>query len=366
MAKGKRSAKAGSSRKSKGQNIPPRRSFVGRVFGALMLLLLLGAVGVAALAYDGWTQINQPMQVEQPVRVMLDPGTGMRAAVTRVGDQGLWPSARTGYYLELWARLHRQAGRIQAGEYEIKPGATPLTVLGMWVAGTTVLHEIQFVEGIRFSDALKLIRQSPAIRQTHPDADPAQWMALLGEADVNPEGQLFPDTYRFTRGTTDLALIKQAHEAMQKVLDEAWAARAPGLPYDDPAQALTMASIIEKETGVPEERPEIAGVFVRRLQLGMRLQTDPTVIYGMGDSYHGNIRKVDLQTDTAYNTYTRAGLPPSPICLPGKASIEAALHPAAGDALYFVARGNGTHQFSATLSEHDAAVRKYQLHRGTQ
>jgi UPF0755 protein len=186
-------------------------------------------------------------------------------------------------------------------------------------------------------------------------------MAALGHPDLDAEGRFFPDTYLFPRGTTDIAYLKRAYAAAEKNLEEQWAARASDLPYRSPYEALIMASIVERETAVPDERPMIAGVFIRRLAKGMRLQTDPTVIYGLGESFDGNLRKRDLLADAPYNTYTRAGLPPTPICLPGRAALAAALHPAAGDALYFVARGDGSHQFSATLQEHEAAVRRYQL-----
>jgi UPF0755 protein len=201
------------------------------------------------------------------------------------------------------------------------------------------------------------------LRQTLPLDDDAAVIAALGLQADHPEGRLFPDTYRFARGMTDIAFLRRAAGTLQRVLDEEWATRAEGLPYATADEALIMASIIEKETGAAHERPEIAGVFVRRLRLGMRLQTDPTVIYGLGASFDGNLRRIDLTTDTPYNTYTRAGLPPSPICLAGRASIRAALHPAPGTALYFVSRGDGTHVFSDTLQQHNEAVRQYQLRR---
>jgi UPF0755 protein len=219
------------------------------------------------------------------------------------------------------------------------------------------------VEGWTFQQLLDALRENEAIRQTLTDRDGAAIMAQLGKPDLHPEGQFAPDTYRFPRGTSDLEFLRRAHNTLQEWLDSAWRERAEDLPYDSAYDALIMASIIEKETGLASEREAIAGVFVRRLKRTMRLQTDPTVIYGMGSAYNGNIRRADLRRDTPYNTYTRHGLPPTPIALPGRESLHAALHPAEGDALYFVAKGDGSHQFSATLEEHLDAVRLYQLRR---
>jgi len=239
----------------------------------------------------------------------------------------------------------------------------PIDLTALLVSGRAVLHELRLVEGWRFDEALAAVRQHAALQQTMPQADAAKLMKALGHGELHPEGRFYPDTYHFPRGTTDVAFLRRAFDTMQSALDVEWPRRAEGLPYLVPGDALTLASIVERETGATSERAEIAGVFVRRLQLGMRLQTDPSVIYGLGATFDGNLRKRDLLADTPYNTYTRRGLPPTPICLPGRAALQAALHPAPGKTLYFVARGDGSHQFSATIAEHDAAVRKYQLRR---
>jgi UPF0755 protein len=221
------------------------------------------------------------------------------------------------------------------------------------------------VEGWNLKQVMAVVEQEPNLKHTLPkDVTPAALAHDLGIDVANPEGMLMPDTYQFPRGTSDVAFLKRAHEAEEQELQKQWADRAPDLPYARPYDALIMASIVEKETAQPLERGKIAGVFVRRLQKGMKLQTDPSVIYGLGDAYDGNIRLKDLRADTPYNTYTRYGLTPTPICMPGRAALAAALHPEAGDALYFVARGDGTHQFSATLKQQNAAVAKYQLKHG--
>ncbi|MBI3171834.1 MAG: endolytic transglycosylase MltG, partial [Hydrocarboniphaga effusa] len=245
--------------------------------------------------------------------------------------------------------------------YRVQPGMSAVDILDMIVTGRSILYELRIVEGWSFRDALDAVRTHPQLRHTLGAAEPAAVMEAIGRKGTHPEGRLFPDTYRFSRGTSDVAVLRRAADTMDQVLAQEWDARDPGLPYPGADEALTMASIVEKETGAPEERARIAGVFVRRLMLGMRLQTDPTVIYGLGATFDGNLRRRDLETDSEYNTYLRTGLPPSPICLPGRAAIHAALHPAPGDELFFVARGDGTHEFSATLDQHQAAVRRYQL-----
>jgi len=231
------------------------------------------------------------------------------------------------------------------------------------VSGAVIQHQLTIVEGWTFRQLMVAIKEHEAIRQTLEGLSDEEIMARLGKPDLHPEGQFAPDTYRFSRSTSDLEFLRRAHRILQDWLEQEWNQRAQSLPYQSPYEALTMASIIEKETGLESEREAIAGAFVRRLERKMRLQTDPTVIYGMGDRYNGNIRRADLRRDTRYNTYTRHGLPPTPIALPGLAALKAALHPASGSALYFVAKGDGSHQFSDTLDEHLAAVRRYQLKR---
>lgn len=322
-------------------------------------LLLTFAAGLIAL--DANRELLKPLAITEHQTLELRPGSRLRDAVAILNERSIFTARRQGLYLEFWARANGQAAAIKAGEYALDPGLSSLDLLAMLVGGRTLLHELRIVEGLRFDQALKLIAEHPVLIHTLADGRPETAMAAIGKSDLHPEGRFFPDTYRFPKGTTDVAILRQAFGAMSRVLEESWARRAADLPYAGPEDALTMASIVEKETGAPQERSRIAGVFVRRLKLGMRLQTDPTVIYGIGERFDGNLRKADLLADGPYNTYVRAGLPPTPICLPGRAAIEAALAPAAGNELFFVSRGDGSHQFSATVEEHDAAVRQYQL-----
>lgn len=269
-----------------------------------------------------------------------------------------------GWPFGLMARLQGKAGLVQAGEYRIEPGITPQRLLDRLVEGDVLLHRLTLIEGWTFQDLRAAIRRHDAIHHTLEQ----QWssqevMQQLGYPDVHPEGQFFPDTYLFPRGTTDRALLKRAHQAMGKELAAAWRQRNPDLPLDSPYEALILASIIEKETALPNERRRIAGVFVRRLRRGMRLQTDPTVIYGLGSSFEGNLTREHLRQDQPYNTYRHQGLPPTPIAMPGQQSLLAAVQPAPGDSLFFVSRGDGSHVFSATLEAHRQAVRCYQLKR---
>jgi UPF0755 protein len=261
--------------------------------------------------------------------------------------------------LQWWFRVSGQARQIKAGSYEITPGMTPRKLLSMLVRGDQSLKSITLVEGWNFRQVREALQKAELLAQDSMGLQPEMIMEKLGRPGVHPEGRFFPDTYTYAKGSSDLAILKRAAKAMDKRLDAAWALRPLDTPLTSPEQALTLASIVEKETGKPSDRGQIAGVFANRLRIGMLLQTDPTVIYGMGDKFDGNIRKRDLQTDTPYNTYTRAGLPPTPIAMPGKAALLAAVQPAATNALYFVARGDGSSQFSATLDEHNRAVNKY-------
>jgi UPF0755 protein len=263
----------------------------------------------------------------------------------------------------LQARLDDVANRIKAGTYEIIPGDSLRVFLDRIVAGQTKTFEVTFIEGERFSDMLRILVAAPQIVATLKGIEQSTVMARLGLENAHPEGLFFPATYRYEDATKDSQVLLRAYHRMQAVLTETWDKRAPDLPYSSPYEALIMASIVEKETARAEEREIIAGVFVRRLNLGMKLQTDPTIIYGLGAAFDGNLRRADLKQDGPYNTYTRRGLPPTPIAMPGRAAIEAALHPAAGTALYFVAKGDGRHYFSGSLREHQNAVRRYQLKR---
>ena len=329
------------------------------------LALGLMAAGLAALAlaaYVAWRDMEQsltrPVRIAKPELFEIRPGMSVTGVGRAFAARG-W--LRHAYHLRIEAMRHELASRIQAGHYEIRPGETPRSLLRRFAAGDVKTYTITFVEGATFADIRRQIGALPGLLHELRDATPDAVMAALGTPDQPAEGWFFPSTYQYRHNTTDRALLSRAHRKMHDVLARQWAQRAPGLPYASPYEALVMASIVEKETAKPEERPAVAGVFVRRLQKGMRLQTDPTVIYGLGAAFDGNLRRADLERDTPYNTYTRAGLPPTPICSPGEAAIAASLAPAPGDALYFVARGDGSHVFSNSLEAHNAAVREYQL-----
>jgi UPF0755 protein len=269
--------------------------------------------------------------------------------------------SRPPIYLEAYARLNGLATRLQAGEYALTPGLTPPALLERIVAGQVIQYPLTVVEGWTFRQLRQALAAHPKLVQTLAGLSDAEIMTRLGRPGDHPEGRFLPDTYHFPAGFTDAAFLRRALTAMDQRLADLWKRRSPAAPLQEPYQALILASIIEKETGMAAERAEIAGVFARRLRQGMRLQTDPTVIYGLGEAFDGNLRRRDLETDTPYNTYTRAGLPPTPIALPGLAALEAAVNPADGDTLYFVADGEGGHVFSRTLEEHNRAVRRYQL-----
>ena len=293
---------------------------------------------------------------QREVCIRGGPGGVLRRLESRQVLQGaLW--------LRLYWRLERPDEALFSGEYRLQPGMRVEQMLGLWQRHEVVQYQLTLVEGWNFRQLRQAMAAQPGLAQTLGALDDAAVMARLGHPGLHPEGRFFPDTYRYTRGYTDLALLKRAFERMESILAEEWAGRAGSLPYGSADEALTMASIIEKETGVPDERSEIAGVFVRRLEAGMRLQTDPTVIYGVGEAYNGRITRAYLQQAGPYNTYLNTGLPPTPIAMAGRQAIHAALHPAPGDALYFVARGDGTHAFSASLEAHNQAVRQYQLNR---
>lgn len=330
----------------------------------LILLLLLAVAAATVMAVDAWRSLHRPLLIDSETALLVEPGTSFAALANGLAERGWLPAhPRSTWYLRAYGRVSGLATQLKAGEYRLQPGTSAVEALQLLTSGQTILHELRLIEGWTFRQALDAVRAHPMLRQTLADDSDATVIAALGLQAEHVEGLLFPDTYRFARGITDVAFLRRAAETLRRVLDQEWAARAEGLPYATPDEALIMASIIEKETGAAHERAEIAGVFVRRLRLGMRLQTDPTVIYGLGAAFDGNLRRIDLTSDTPYNTYTRAGLPPSPICLAGRASIRAALHPAPGTALYFVSRGDGTHVFSDTLEQHNAAVRQYQLRR---
>lgn len=331
--------------------------------GAGVLATLLGLALVAiALAWVGWrwlaVQVDRPGPTVTALRVQVAAGSGLRTELAHLQRQG---ALRHAFTVELFLRLHGHLPRIQAGLYEISPHESARQIVTQLAEGRVLLSSITIVEGWRFADMRAALDADPDVQhETHGLSD-AALMQRLGHAGEVPEGRFFPDTYRFAAGSSDWRILQMAYDRMQATLQADWAQRAADLPLTTPAQALTLASIIEKETARVDERPKIAAVFVNRLRMGMRLQSDPTVIYGLGEHYDGSIHTRDLTGDTPYNTYTRAGLPPTPIALPGAAALQAAVHPAPIDALYFVATGlpDGSHRFSATLEEHDIAVRDY-------
>ncbi len=303
--------------------------------------------------------VSDPLPIAEPgYRHVIAPGTSLQGFADDLHRAGILPHP---HYLRWLARWEGKSQSIQAGEYLFAPAITPRQLLEQAASGAVMQHSLTVVEGWTFAQLLEALRQNEIIEQTLNGLDDAQIMARLGHPDQHPEGRFLPDTYHFPRGTSDVAFLQRAYQTLETRLDEEWRQRDPGLPYRTSYEALIMASIIEKETALPEERAEIAGVFVRRLAKGMRLQTDPTVIYGLGSRFDGNLKRRDLASDSPYNTYMHAGLPPTPIALPGLASIHAALHPAPGNALYFVSRGDGSHEFSATLEAHNKAVRRYQI-----
>jgi UPF0755 protein len=316
------------------------------------------ALGLGAAAgFAAWRTLHAPLPVVgQSVAFEVASGTALARLATDLNGAGLLPHPRL---LTWYARLTGDAVRVQAGEYRLEPGKSSLELLRMLVDGDVVMHQLTVVEGWRFADLVAALRAHPAIVPL--DLDAADIMAELGSPSVHAEGQFLPDTYVFPKGTSELTVLRSAHEALRAVLEAAWQARAEQTVLTEPYSALILASIIEKETALPAERAKISGVFQRRLARGMRLQTDPTVIYGLGESFDGNLRRSDLARDTPYNTYTRSGLPPTPIALPSAAAIEAAVNPDVSDALYFVATGepDRSHRFSATIDEHNAAVREY-------
>ncbi|SEK74735.1 UPF0755 protein [Pseudoxanthomonas sp. GM95] len=326
--------------------------------------MVLLALAVAAVALWGWQRYQSfqsaPLPGLQAGQIaQVKQGDSFRGVLARLRGQGI----TVGTDLE-WQVLARQldaAGKLKVGEYALEPGTTPRTLLQNMRAGHIIQYRVTIVEGWNFRQLRAALNAAMPLLHETATLDDAALMTAIGHAGEHPEGRFLPETYVYSRGDRDIDVLKRAHDDMEKTLAAAWAQRAEDLPLTTPDQALILASIVEKETGIAEERAQIAGVFARRLAMGMKLQTDPTVIYGIGSAYDGNIRRRDLTTDTPYNTYTRVGLTPTPIAMPGRDALQAATHPAAGDALYFVALGDGSgrHVFSATLAQHNAAVRQY-------
>ena len=331
----------------------------------LKWLLLGGLVASALAAAAGawWWQRPLPLR-PAPGQTVIDVTVPAGASARGVADALVAAGVDTpAWLLHLGFRASGESRRIKAGSYELEAGATPQSVLDKLVRGEQALRQVTLVEGWTFRQVLAALRAAEHLEDDITAKPPAQLMAQLGYAGRHPEGRFFPDTYRYAKRSPASGVLRQAAQAMQQQLDAAWAQRQPGLPLKNTDEALTLASIVEKETGQAADRTQVAAVFVNRLRIGMRLQTDPTVIYGLGERFDGNLRKRDLLADTPYNSYTRAGLPPTPIAMPGKAALLAAVQPASSQALYFVARGDGSSQFSATLDDHNRAVRQYQLQR---
>ena len=316
---------------------------------------------VALLAFAGWLYIyaKTPLNLNpQAQEISIKPNSGLKSIAHQLVTQNVLPSA---WPFVILAKIMQKESALQAGEYTLNKNVSPYQLLLSLNHGKSTQGSITFIEGKTFKQMRAKLARNDAVKSTITGLSDTEVMRLVGKSEKYAEGLFFPDTFYFDRNTTDTVLLKRAYDGMQAKLETAWANRASGLPYKNSYQALIMASIIEKETGKASERPMIAGVFINRLRIGMRLQTDPTVIYGMGDNFNGNIRRKDLTSDTPYNTYTRDGLPPTPIAMPGLAAIEAALNPEKTKALYFVGKGDGSHQFSSTLQEHNRAVAKYQL-----
>ena len=320
----------------------------------VVFFVLAALAGAGGLAWYG----NQPLRIEPlPKTINVTPGTHLKSLSAMLEREGVIGNARVFWLL---GRVLGKAGTLKVGVYTLDKPLTPLELYAKIQRGEVSQAIVQFIEGWSWREVRAALAAQPLLKNDSAGMSDADLLQAIGAEETHPEGLLFPDTYFFAPHSSDLSVLRRAYRHQHEKLLAAWETRAPGLPYRTPYEALIMASIVEKETGAAFERPQIAGVFLNRLRLGMRLQTDPTVIYGLGERFDGNLRKVDLQTDTPYNTYIRAGLPPTPIAMPSEAAIRAALNPARTDALYFVARGDGTHIFSSNLDAHNRAVNRYQ------
>lgn len=323
--------------------------------------VLLGGVALAifGVGYVYWSGL-QPVQSGSDSFV-IQQGSGVKKIAAQLVEQNILAEP---YTFVLWAYANDSTRRLHAGEYYIAPDATVEKLLRRFVSGTVIQRAVTLIEGRTFEDYRRVLYEAEKLRLETRDLSGSEIMERLGAPNRHPEGRFFPDTYHYTADMSDLDILKQAFNAMEKVLDQEWENRDEKVVVEDKDDALVLASIVEKETGRPDERGIISAVFHNRLKKGMRLQTDPTVIYGVGDGFNGDLTRAHLETDTPYNTYTRTGLPPAPIAMPGRASIHAALNPAESTALYFVSKGDGSHQFSETLEDHNRAVTKYQLNGG--
>lgn len=328
------------------------------LYKVILIVLVLAITGLGWLWWDVNQYLDTPINLTEEKTYELKHGSNFIQAVNDLNRQSIISHKR---YTRWYGRLSGLARNVKAGEYQIEPGMTPREIVLMLARGRVRQYAITIVEGWTFKQLMEVIQNNPVLVHNLKDKSAQEIMTAIGSKDIHPEGQFLPDTYFFPKGLDDIAFLKRANQKLHEYLQQQWDKRATNLPYGDSYDALIMASIVEKETGMASERQAISGVFIRRLQKNMRLQTDPTVIYGMGDRYKGNIRKKDLLKDTPYNTYRRAGLPPTPIAMPGKEAIYASLHPDESNNIYFVARGDGSHHFSGTLEEHNNAVIKYQL-----
>lgn len=330
----------------------------------LLLLLETGLVLAGLLLGASAWKINSAL--EQPLNItqeeLLDVPTGSTPSGTfnRLEADGVLEDA---FWLRLYWRFNLATQPLHSGEYRMLPGMSAQGLIGLWQRGEVVQYSLTLVEGWNFRQVRAALAKNDKLEQTLAGLSDSELMEKLGHAGVFPEGRFFPDTYRFVRGMTDAEVLEKAYDRLEEVLAKEWSKRSPDVPYSEPYQALIMASLVEKETGVPQERGQIAGVFVRRMQIGMMLQTDPTVIYGLGERYNGKLTRASLREPTPYNTYVIFGLPPTPIAMVGREAIHAALNPVVGSSLYFVARGDGSHVFSDDLDAHNNAVREYQLKR---
>lgn len=326
---------------------------------AIWVVLALLLAAAAAAGYGVWRLSIAPLpEAADNATFVVKPGDSVNRVAHQLAGRGMLHHA---WELSLLARLRGEGGRVRAGEYRVAAGTTVTGLLHMLVAGNVVMHSFTIVPGTTFHEVRSQLEADPAFDDDIKGLDAAQVMQRIGHPDSPAEGSFLPNTYDFPRGTPDSEVLERAYEAMHKALSALWSQRVPDLPYKEPEQALVLASIVEKETALADERGRIAGVFVRRLRRGMHLDADPTVIYGLGSRYNGDITRRDLHLDTPYNTYVHRGLPPTPICMPGEPAIRAALQPEPGSALYFVAKGDGSHVFSDTLAEQQKMIRKYQL-----
>ena len=326
-----------------------------RTFKLVLLVLILAFV--AAIVGVSWfTTRHLPMRTD-PTMFSIPAGASLRSAAQVIEAAGIDIPA---WQLEMLGRVMGRSSKIKAGSYEVEQGLTALALLDKLTRGDVTQGELVLVEGKTFRQLRAMLNEHPDLTHESQKLSDAKILMIVGAKEAQPEGLFFPDTYLFNKGSSDLDVLRRAYKAMQPKLAAAWEKRESTLPVKTPYELLILASIVEKETGLPADRPQVAAVFVNRLRRGMLLQTDPTVIYGMGERFDGNLRKVDLQTDTPWNTYTRPGLPPTPIAMPGLASLQAAAKPPPSDMLYFVARGDGSSEFSATLDEHNSAVAKFQ------